>query len=64
MTEQRTIGTVINLSLEENDAVEELQRLDKDVYSRDVKLPKMVIMKGIFKAGIIAFRKELLNEAE
>ena len=62
--EERTIGCIIDLTIEENDAIEGLQRLDKETHDRDFKLTKKAIVKQIVILGIPAFRKELLNEAD
>ena len=61
---ERTIASFIRLTVQENDIIEELQRIDKEVYCRRHKLTKQDIIKEIIKLGIPAFRNELLNEPD
>jgi len=64
MEEEIKRQAIVRLTNSEHDLVEELQRLDREVYGRDSKLGKDVILRKIIQLGIPALRRELMNEPE
>jgi len=63
MEEEIKRQAIVRLTNEEHDLVEELQRIERDVHSRESKLGKDIILRKIIQFGIPEYRKELLNES-
>lgn len=59
MEEETYRQAIVRLTNQEHDLVEELQKLERDVYGREQKLGKDVILRKIIQFGIPVFRKEL-----